>query len=162
MTKMKKTIAILLVVLFLVTVTASAVSASSLVTHPASAIGVKNPYNAWYLAVGPMGPTPFPTVYNKPEGSATVTTTTLLLQPALFANFTAHPISGKAPLMVFFEDKSIGNPTGWEWHLGDGSVSTLQNPIHTYSHKGQFTVDLKITRGELYNMTSKMYYIKIS
>jgi RHS repeat-associated protein len=35
------------------------------------------------------------------------------------ANFTATPLSGRAPLFVSFTDLSLYNPTGWTWYFGD-------------------------------------------
>lgn len=34
---------------------------------------------------------------------------------------------------VSFRDKSYGNITSWHWDFGDGTTSTEQNPVHTYS-----------------------------
>ncbi len=37
-----------------------------------------------------------------------------------------------------------GNITAWEWDFGDGTKSTLQNPIHKYASYGTKTVKLKV------------------
>jgi PKD repeat protein len=58
------------------------------------------------------------------------------------ANFTASPTSEMVPLTVTFMDSSQGNPTSWNWDFGDGSNSTLQNPVHTYTNIGFYTVTL--------------------
>ena len=50
----------------------------------------------------------------------------------LNANFSATPISGCAPLLVNFTDLSTGNPTNWQWDLGNGTISFLKNPAVTY------------------------------
>jgi PKD repeat protein len=34
---------------------------------------------------------------------------------------------------VCFRDKSYGPVTSWHWDFGDGTTSTEQNPVHTYS-----------------------------
>ncbi len=34
---------------------------------------------------------------------------------------------------VSFRDQSYGPITSWHWDFGDGTTSTEQNPIHTYS-----------------------------
>ncbi|HOS82928.1 MAG TPA: PKD domain-containing protein [Methanolinea sp.] len=47
--------------------------------------------------------------------------------------------------MVSFTDLSTGNPTSWSWNFGDGTTSTLQNPTHTYTTPGTYTVALRIT-----------------
>jgi len=57
------------------------------------------------------------------------------------ANFSATPLSGKAPLKVKFTSTSTGSPTSWKWNFGDGSaLVTEQNPEHTYSTAGVYTV----------------------
>jgi len=35
--------------------------------------------------------------------------------------------------------------TGWSWNFGDGSASTEQNPVHTYSPEGIYNVNLTVT-----------------
>ncbi|MBP1929356.1 PKD repeat protein [Methanolinea mesophila] len=58
------------------------------------------------------------------------------------ADFTENVTSGDAPLTVKFTDKSSGRPNSWLWDFGDGSTSSLQNPVHTYSSAGTYTVTL--------------------
>lgn len=49
---------------------------------------------------------------------------------------------------VTFGDLSTGNSctqiTNWEWDFGDGNTSTLQNPSHTYTSSGSYTVCLRV------------------
>ncbi len=56
--------------------------------------------------------------------------------------FTGTPMSGTAPLTVQFTDQSSFAPTAWEWNFGDGNQSTEQNPSHTYTAAGSYTVTL--------------------
>ncbi|RXE56346.1 hypothetical protein ABH15_09570 [Methanoculleus taiwanensis] len=63
----------------------------------------------------------------------------------LRADFTAEPANGTAPLTVRFTDLSEGGPTGWSWSFGDGAASTEQNPVHTYTAAGSYTVNLTVT-----------------
>jgi PKD repeat protein len=59
------------------------------------------------------------------------------------ASFTASTTTGIAPLSVTFSDKSIGLPTAWSWNFGDNSaISLQQNPIHTFTATGTYTVTL--------------------
>ena len=60
------------------------------------------------------------------------------------ADFSANVTSGDAPLTVAFTDNSTShdNITGWSWAFGDGNVSSLQNPVHTYASPGTYTVSL--------------------
>lgn len=48
-------------------------------------------------------------------------------------------ISCKAPFTVQFQDKSKG-AVSWSWDFGDGTSSTDQNPVKTYTKEGIYTV----------------------
>jgi PKD repeat protein len=66
--------------------------------------------------------------------------------PPLWADFTADPSSGQAPLTVQFTDASTGNPTAWSWNFGDGSPTVAtENPTHTFTNAGNFIVTLTVT-----------------
>ncbi len=59
------------------------------------------------------------------------------------AGFSAQPTSGASPLVVHFTDESTaGTASGWLWSFGDGSSSTAQDPSHTYTLPGTYTVRL--------------------
>lgn len=47
---------------------------------------------------------------------------------------------GPCPLTINFEDHSSNSPTAWYWNFGDGFTSTMQNPQHTYTSPGTYTV----------------------
>ncbi|NVK07721.1 MAG: PKD domain-containing protein [Tenacibaculum sp.] len=60
------------------------------------------------------------------------------------ARFVANPTRGQAtPHTVFFTDEST-LPDRWFWEFGDGSTSTAQNPIHSYTAAGDYTVNLTV------------------
>lgn len=61
------------------------------------------------------------------------------------ANFSGSPTSGNNPLLVNFTDSSSGNPTSWTWTFGDGNGSSAQNPSHTYTAAGLYTVSLTVS-----------------
>lgn len=67
---------------------------------------------------------------------------TLSYGPGLpVADFSASTTSGNAPLKVKFTSTSTGSPMAWKWNFGDGSaLVTEQNPEHTYSKAGSYTV----------------------
>jgi hypothetical protein len=65
--------------------------------------------------------------------------------PSVGADFIADVLSGPVPLPVNFTDQSCGPITSWQWNFGDGSISTEQNPSHTYSKPGTYTVSLAVT-----------------
>ncbi len=50
-------------------------------------------------------------------------------------------------LFVNFTDQSSGTITTWFWDFGDGNTSNLQNPTHTYSAAGTYTVCLQTSDG---------------
>lgn len=62
-------------------------------------------------------------------------------------HFSASKNSGCSDLNVQFNDLSTtasGSINYWEWDFGDGTLSSLQNPNHTYTVGGSFTVTLKV------------------
>ena len=75
------------------------------------------------------------------------------------ANFTSNTTNGFAPLSVQFKDTSTGNPTSWSWDFGDGTTSTQQNPKHTYSTVGAYTVKLTASNSDGSNDLTKKNYI---
>ena len=73
----------------------------------------------------------------------------------LVASFTTNQTTGPVPLSVRFTDTSTDQPVSWLWNFGDGSASTLQNPVHTFTVSGTFTVRLDATNslGSCWNTT---------
>ena len=82
--------------------------------------------------------------------------------PAPVANFTATPTSGTTPITVAFTDTSTGSPTSWNWSFGDGGANTTQNPSHTYSAAGTYTVSLIATNAGGSNTTVKSGYVVVT
>ena len=60
-------------------------------------------------------------------------------------DFTGTPTSGLSPLEVQFTDLTADSVTGWFWTFGDGGVSVLQHPLHTYEAAGAYTVALNVS-----------------
>ena len=81
----------------------------------------------------------------------------------LNADFTADTLTGIAPLQVQFTDVSSGNITNWEWDFeNDGTIdSYLQNPNHTYSEIGIYTVSLTVSDGIYDDTEIKEDYITV-
>jgi PKD repeat protein len=56
--------------------------------------------------------------------------------------YTANPTNGLVPLTVQFTSPGVDTTgdaiTNWNWHFGDGSTSTAQNPSHVYTSTGIF------------------------
>jgi len=61
------------------------------------------------------------------------------------AGFSSDRTAGNVPLPVQFSDRSSGEITGWLWNFGDGSFSSAQNPLHSYTSGGVFTVTLTVS-----------------
>lgn len=51
--------------------------------------------------------------------------------------------------------------TSWLWNFGDGTTSTQQNPTHTYSSNGSYTVALTVNNGVNEANESKAGYIQV-
>ena len=60
------------------------------------------------------------------------------------SRFTVNEDGGMAPLSVQFIDDSTGDISSWLWDFGDGSISTEQNPQHTYVDPGNYDVSLTV------------------
>ncbi len=61
------------------------------------------------------------------------------------ANYTPPPTTvGCGPLTTQFTDATVG-ANSWFWDFGDGTTSTLQNPVHSYTVPGFYTVSLTTT-----------------
>jgi PKD repeat protein len=65
-------------------------------------------------------------------------TVTAVTSPVV--SFTSDVTTGRSPLTVQFTDTSLHTPTSWQWSFGDGTSSTDQNPEHTYTSTGSYTV----------------------
>lgn len=80
-------------------------------------------------------------------------------------NFSASKNSGCSDLNVQFNDLSTtasGSINYWEWDFGDGTLSNLQNPNHTYLVGGSFTVTLKVKNSlGCISILSKSSYINV-
>jgi len=75
------------------------------------------------------------------------------------AAFSGTPTSGTTPLSVTFSDASAGQPTSWSWTFGDGGNSTAQNPSHTYTTAGTYTVAMTATNAQGSDTMTKNGYI---
>lgn len=57
------------------------------------------------------------------------------------------------------ENKSI---ISWLWNFGDGATSSSQNPSHTYSSGGVYTVSLTVNNGTTSDTETKTGYITVT
>jgi PKD repeat protein len=79
------------------------------------------------------------------EGGSNSTSKDVTIKfPAPVADFTYTGGNFIAPCTVIFANVST-NATSFQWEFGDGEVSTLSNPTHTYINGGNFVVRLIAT-----------------
>jgi gliding motility-associated-like protein len=66
------------------------------------------------------------------------------------AGFTfVNPNSCSVPVTINFTNTSTGTGIlSYNWSFGDGGTSVLQNPSHTYSSNGSYTVTLLVTNNQ--------------
>ncbi|MCK5052480.1 MAG: PKD domain-containing protein [Candidatus Cloacimonetes bacterium] len=100
----------------------------------------------------------------------------------IIADFEADPLIGISPLDVQFTDLSSGGLdstfnrddnasiayktreiVSWEWDFdNDGTIdSNDQNPLHTYTEEGIYTVKLTVSDGTFNNTETKVDYIAV-
>ncbi|MDD4248615.1 MAG: PKD domain-containing protein, partial [Methanosarcina sp.] len=104
------------------------------------------------------------TARNENGTNSKTDTITVLEQPEVVlppvAGFTSSITRGSVPFSVQFTDLSE-NATGWKWDFGDGSVSSEQNPAHTYSAAGTYTVTLTVNNTAGTDTETRTGYIKV-
>jgi len=76
-------------------------------------------------------------------------------------NYTATPLTGCAPLVITFTDQSTGNPTNWDWDLGNGQLSNVRNPVVVYNIPGVYTVKLVVRNANGIAQLVKTDYITV-
>jgi PKD repeat protein len=69
-------------------------------------------------------------------------------------------------LQVTFTDTSMGTATSvvrsWQWDFGDGTQSTVQNPVHLYRQAGIYSVILAVGNGAGSSTSSKSVTVPTS
>ncbi|MCX6270565.1 MAG: PKD domain-containing protein [Bacteroidetes bacterium] len=68
---------------------------------------------------------------------------TLIVYPIPSPNMTSAPFNGCDPVMVTFTNQTNPPALQYTWYFGDGKTSNDENPLHTYTLPGLFTVILK-------------------
>jgi lysophospholipase L1-like esterase/uncharacterized protein YceK len=74
--------------------------------------------------------------------------------------FSASSLQGTAPTKITFSDLTL-LPTTVHWDFGDNSTSTQQNPAHTYSRAGNYSVNLTVTNDYGNFSINKTDYINV-
>ena len=77
------------------------------------------------------------------------------------ANFTSNA-TATCTGEVNYSDLSTNGPTSWFWDFGDGNNSSLQNPSHTYSINGTYTVELTASNVNGSDVITRTNYITVN
>ncbi len=88
------------------------------------------------------------TAYDNNDNEDSYAITISLVEYTPVADFTCSPEIAKVGEDIQFNDISSNNPTSWLWDFGDGSTSSLQNPTHSYSYVGYYTISLTSSNNE--------------
>ncbi len=95
-------------------------------------------------------------------GTSTATNTVSVQYPVSVANFTFTGNTSPSPCLVTFTNSSV-NATSYSWNFGDNSMaSAAQNPQHTYTSGGTYTVSLTATGPGGSNIISKSISVPYS
>ncbi len=77
------------------------------------------------------------------------------------ADFSASTTNASVNEVINFTDESAFSPTSWLWDFGDGDTSTEQNPTHSYSAIGTYTVQLTVENENGSDTEIKENYITV-
>jgi len=125
------------------------------VTFEDNSVGENLTYN-WDFDIAAFpddatGPGPHQIIYNVP-GSWEAQ---LIIDDGVFRDTISQDIVVKSPPTASFtystEDGEVTftnnsqHGLSYSWDFGDGNTSTLDNPVHTYSESGEYTVNLTVT-----------------
>ncbi len=104
------------------------------------------------------------TAYSQYGCTATKKITNFITSLSPNAKFIGSPLAGcPGTLVQFTHLGSAVGITNWLWHFGDGTISSLQNPSHTYNSIGNFVVWLIITNSfGCKDTVYKPHYINIT
>ncbi|RZN81367.1 MAG: PKD domain-containing protein [Winogradskyella sp.] len=84
------------------------------------------------------------TVTKSDNSQEIITKTDYISVLAPRADFNSSPLVGcSTPHVVIFNDNSF-LADSWFWDFGDGSTSTLQNPVYSYLFGGNYVVSLTV------------------
>ncbi len=99
---------------------------------------------------------------NQPADVTLLQQTSLFEGGAVIAGFNATATDTPNSAALNFTDQSSGTITGWQWDFGDNATSSLQNPLHTYTEEGAYTVTLTVTGAGVANNAEKENFITVS
>lgn len=95
------------------------------------------------------------------EGISDSSTQTIGVGGVPLADFTADKTLVSIGEEIQFSDKTTNSPDSWLWNFGDGSESTVKNPVKTYLGKGIYTVSLYAKNADGKDTEIKTNYINV-
>lgn len=104
------------------------------------------------------------TGWGTPNGSNLIAALTGVINsnpPPPVANFSSSPTNGAVPLTAIFNNLSSG-ATNYVWDFGDGKISWLTNPSHTYTNAGSYSVTLTAFGSGGTNVLTRFNYIIVT
>lgn len=121
-------------------------------------LNVKDIYAAWHTKATDPITCPYSNCGDYIPSKCYYDATVRYIQTPIVADFSYPDLCAGSPAQ--FIDKTIGGtqPYMYNWNFGDGSSSTLQNPIHTYTSSGYYTVTLTVTDSQTIPYTSAKSY----
>lgn len=92
------------------------------------------------------GTFPVSLIVTSPSGcvDTAYTSNNITIGNSLVPSFTMNDSAGCGPLTIQF-DCTVPGAVTWNWDFGDGTTSSLDNPVHTYSNPGSYTIALAVT-----------------
>lgn len=113
----------------------------------------------------PSDPTSYIVDVTNSCGITVSDTIEILFNPPPIIDFTSTPNAACTYAILQFNDNSVpGNPNdsivSWIWNFGDGTTSSLENPTHSYTIAGNYSIMLTvITTGGCTNTNSSVPFI---
>jgi PKD repeat protein len=117
--------------------------------------GLSNTFALTWAVDGPQAIT----VTAANEVSSVTGTYPITIYVQAWADFTASPASGVAPLTVTFTNHSTGDYDAVLWRFGDGLTSTVDSPSHIYAAAGVYTVSLVVSSPGGSDALTRTHYI---
>ncbi len=103
-------------------------------------------------SVSPTQTTTYVITATDANGCSSLDSMVITINPTPVATISSDVTSGCSPLTVNFSDVStVASPgviTSWFWDFGDGNTSNQQNPSHTYTNPGPYTITLTVTTAD--------------
>ena len=102
-------------------------------------------YTHFYTATGTYATELTATTYGYTGNCSHISYLNVTVLDTGTANYTYTPLGGGGFQFTDVSTTMTGVIVSWLWDFGDGSVSTIQNPIHIYPDTGNYIVCLTIT-----------------